>query len=69
MRFRQRRVRTTLKSFTVSVTGVRQWNNLDEEMKKLAKLSVFKKKYVEMTINRYRMTQKESMTKVRDRNL
>lgn len=55
MIFRQRKVRTTLKSFSLTVTGVRQWNALNEEAKNAPKLSVFKEIYVNMIIDQYKM--------------
>uniref|UniRef100_A0A671U3I7 Reverse transcriptase domain-containing protein n=1 Tax=Sparus aurata TaxID=8175 RepID=A0A671U3I7_SPAAU len=54
MIFRQSKVRTTLKSFSLSVKGVKQWNVLEEDVKKSATLSGFKKKYVHSIVDQYR---------------
>lgn len=53
MLFRQRRVRTTLKSFSISVTGVKQWNKLDDEVKKSRNLWAFKKEIRNSILDNY----------------
>lgn len=50
-----RAVRTTRKSFCVSVCGVRQWNNLEGQIKLCSNtIQQFKQKYKEMVLKQYK---------------
>ena len=48
------RVRTTKRSFCVSVCGVKIWNNLSEELKGCPNIKLFKKRYKDTILTRYR---------------
>ncbi len=52
MIFRQKKVRTTLKSFSMSVNGVKMWNKLDDEVKNAKNLGAFKNEIINSTINK-----------------
>ncbi len=54
MIFRQKKVRTTLKSFSMSVNGVKLWNKLDDEVKNAKNLGAFKNEIINSTINKYK---------------
>ncbi len=54
MIFRQKKVRTTLKSFSMSVNGVKMWNKLDDEVKNAKNLGAFKNEIINSTINKYK---------------
>ncbi len=51
--FKNVKVRTTRKSFCVSVYGVKLWNCLNEELKQCPNIEQFKKKYKNMIFKRY----------------
>ncbi len=51
--FKNVKVRTTRKSFCVSVYGVKLWNCLNEELKQYPNIEQFKKKYKNMIFKRY----------------
>lgn len=51
--FKNVKVRTTRKSFCVSVYGVILWNSLNDELKQCPNIEQFKKKYKNMIFKRY----------------
>lgn len=51
--FVQKLVRSTLKTFSMSFTGVKKWNSLDNEIRNIETLSAFKKTWKEITLNSY----------------
>ena len=46
--------RSTMKSFCVSMAGVKLWNNLSEELKQCPNINQFKVMYKDMLFTRYR---------------
>ena len=47
-------VRTTLKTFSISICGVKLWNKLTGELKQCPSMSKFKQRYKHMVFTRYR---------------
>ena len=54
LNFRTRIVRTTMKRMCTSVSGVKVWNKLSQELKQCPSMSVFKKRLRLMIFNKYR---------------
>lgn len=48
------RIRTTLKSFCISVCGVKLWNRLSKDMKQCPSMAQFKKRFKDMVFTGYR---------------
>uniref|UniRef100_A0A3B3I1E4 Reverse transcriptase domain-containing protein n=1 Tax=Oryzias latipes TaxID=8090 RepID=A0A3B3I1E4_ORYLA len=51
--FKVKLIRTTKKSFCVSVCGTKLWNSLSNELKKISNIQIFKKMYKETLISGY----------------
>ena len=47
-------IRTKMKSFCISITGVKLWNKLSEELKQSPNINQFKKRYKNMLISGYK---------------
>nr|XP_049573449.1 uncharacterized protein LOC125966909 [Syngnathus scovelli] len=47
-------IRTTLKSFCITITGVKLWNNLSEELKQSPNIHQFKRMYKNMLFSGYK---------------
>ena len=54
LNFRTRSVRTTMKRMCTSVSGVKVWNKLSQELKQCPSMSVFMKRLRLMIFNKYR---------------
>ena len=52
--FKQPIVRTTLKSMSVSVHGVKLWNKLPDNIKESKNIVQFKKEFKNKTLDKYR---------------
>ena len=52
--FKTHFARTTLKSFCISIRGVKLWNSMTAELKQCSNMIQFKKRYKECIIMRYR---------------
>lgn len=52
--FRNVKVRTTRKSFCVSVYGIKLWNSLNDQLKQCPDIEQFKKKYKNIIFKRYK---------------
>ena len=47
------RARTTMKSFCITICGVKLWNNMSTEIKNISSVIMFKKRHKEMILQRY----------------
>ena len=54
-KFTEKNIRTTLKSFSISVKGIKLWNGLDEVVTGSCSLRNFKANYVSKIIENYRL--------------
>ena len=54
-KFTEKNIRTTLKSFSISVNGIKLWNGLDEVVTGSCSLRNFKANYVKKIIENYRL--------------
>ena len=52
--FKMKKVRTTRKSFCISVCGVKLWNGLKEELKQCPNLKLFKTRLKEVILTGYK---------------
>ena len=54
LNFKMKKVRTTRKSFCISVCGVKLWNGLKEELKQCPNLKLFKTRLKEVILTGYK---------------
>ena len=52
--FKMHSIRTTMKSFCISICGVKLWNSFNVELKQCPNLEQFKIRYKDMIFSRYR---------------